>query len=170
MGSEMCIRDSTQAQSIHLLGITISYDLKWNMHFDNLVKKASKRLFVIRNLRRANCPPHLLFRSYTSFIRSLLIYAYPSFCNAPEYVHKKLFYFEKRAFRIMGLDPKLYPSLKKSMDTICNKLFLQITKSYHHPLRTLFNERSARITRSSSSLVQPFDRNKRFRNSFTKYY
>ena len=44
------------------------------MHFDNLVKKARKCLFVIRNLRRANCPPHLRFRSYTSFIRSLLIY------------------------------------------------------------------------------------------------
>jgi len=158
-----------QVQSMCFLGVTFSNDFKWNLHFQNLIKKASKRLFLIRNLRRARCPPHLLFRCYSSFIRSLLLYAYPAFCNAPEYLHNKLFRFENRAFRIMNLDSKLHPSLESSMTSLCDNLFMQIAKSPDHPLRSMFQMKASNRTRSTSSLVKPFTRTKRYKNSFIKY-
>ena len=40
---------------IKILGVTFSHDLLWKTHICNQVKKASKRIFIIRNLKRAGC-------------------------------------------------------------------------------------------------------------------
>ena len=43
-----------------LLGVTISHDLSWNKHVENIVKKAGKRLYMLYQLKRAgisNCLP-----------------------------------------------------------------------------------------------------------------
>ena len=108
---------------MRFLGVTFSHDFKWNVHVENVVKKACKRLFVLRNLRRSKCSSKLLFQSYTAFIRSVLIYSYPAICNAPDYLTQKLFRIERRAFRIMSLDPKLYPSLLEATSKLCYSLF-----------------------------------------------
>ena len=40
-----------------VLGVTFQYDLKWGTHIVNIIKKASKRLHILRILKRANVPP-----------------------------------------------------------------------------------------------------------------
>ena len=35
-----------------ILGITLSADLKWNSHVENIIKKANKRLYLIRMEKR----------------------------------------------------------------------------------------------------------------------
>ena len=69
--------------TLPLLGLTLTSDLKWNVHIESVLRKASKRFYLLRNLRRSGCP-------------------YPSFCNLPNLLQEKLLKFERRAFRIIG--------------------------------------------------------------------
>ena len=41
-----------------ILGVTFSSSLKWNYYLKDIMRKASQRIFVIRNLKRADCPSH----------------------------------------------------------------------------------------------------------------
>ena len=45
---------------VKLLGVTISNDLKWNLHVDAICKKASKRLYALRLLKRNTLPVSVL--------------------------------------------------------------------------------------------------------------
>ena len=43
-----------------LLGVTMSNNLTWNMHIDQIIKKASKRMYLLIQLKRANVARHEL--------------------------------------------------------------------------------------------------------------
>ena len=45
--------DVEQVDHAKLLGVTISQDLSWNKHVENIVKKAGKRLYMMYQLKRA---------------------------------------------------------------------------------------------------------------------
>ena len=47
---------------VKLLGITLSNDLIWKRHVDNIVKKAGKRMYMLYHLKRAgvNHLPYVL--------------------------------------------------------------------------------------------------------------
>ena len=42
-----------QVDHVKLLGVTLSNDLTWNRHIDNIVKKAGKRVYMLYQLKRA---------------------------------------------------------------------------------------------------------------------
>lgn len=152
---------------VSFLGVTLSKDLKWTRHFDNCIRKASKRIFIIRNLRRARCPSHLIFRAYASFIRSVLLYAAPCFCNAPNHLLDKFLRIERRIFRIIGSDS--FPSLIDVFNNSCCKLFSAVHKYPRHTLRQMFSRRNCNVTRATCTLRPPFARTSRFKNSFIKF-
>ena len=57
--SPVVLRDKSclnSVSSISFLGVTFSDNMKWDAHIDKVVNKATKRLFLLRNLRRSNCP------------------------------------------------------------------------------------------------------------------
>ena len=62
-----------------LLGITLSSDLSWNDHINEVIKKASKRLYFLVQLKRAKVPRKDLGLFYFTCIRSVLDYAVPVF-------------------------------------------------------------------------------------------
>ena len=68
--------DNTAAK---LLGLTISDDLTWNAHVNEVVKKASKKLYFLVQLKRSRLPPSDLVRLYLSCVRSTVGYAIPVF-------------------------------------------------------------------------------------------
>ena len=43
-----------------LQGVTMSNNLTWNMHIDQIIKKASKRMYLLIQLKRANVARHEL--------------------------------------------------------------------------------------------------------------
>jgi hypothetical protein len=43
-------------RSVKILGVTLQSNLKWNEHINNIVKKASKRLYFLSQLERAKVP------------------------------------------------------------------------------------------------------------------
>lgn len=49
--------------SAKILGLNVSDDLKWNVHIAELVKKASSRLFSLKQLKRSAVPLVNLFFS-----------------------------------------------------------------------------------------------------------
>ena len=58
------------------LGVTLTSDLKWNKHIDNITSKANKTLgFIKRNIRISS--PKIKTQAYNSLVRPLLEYASP---------------------------------------------------------------------------------------------
>ena len=53
-------------QSAKLLGITITSDLSWNNHIGKVLKKASKCLYFLVQLKRAKLPSNDLVLLYTT--------------------------------------------------------------------------------------------------------
>ena len=66
---------------VKILGVTFTDNMKWNMHVDNIVSKASRKLYILYNLVRSKCPADVLLQVYNECIRSTILYAYPVFCN-----------------------------------------------------------------------------------------
>ena len=58
--------------SAKVLGVVISSDLKWSAHIDSITTKAAKRLYLLRQLKRAGIARSVLVRFYCSVIRSTL--------------------------------------------------------------------------------------------------
>ena len=56
-----------------VLGLVIQNNLKWNNHIESIVPKASKRLHILRVLRRGGVEINDLITIYTALIRSLLV-------------------------------------------------------------------------------------------------
>lgn len=160
----------TQVDSLTFLGVCFSRDLKWNLHVDRIIKKACKRIFIIRNLRRSNCPKNLMLRCYIGFIRSVLLYSFACFCNIPDYLVDKLLCVERRIYRVMDIPHHSADSLLTVADRTCSKLYFDIVKHEDHPLREMFTKQvSDRVTRGSSVLRRPFAKTKRFSSSFIKF-
>jgi len=159
----------SSVSSLSFLGVTLCNDMKWNVHFENILRKVHKRIYVLRNLRRSNCSADLLWKVYEALLRSVVIYCSPCFCNASFYLFNKLIAFERRVFRIVNMSPDSRSSVTNVMQNMCTKLFSRIIKSQEHPLREMFEENEGSRTRSVSLFRVPRTRTKRFKNSFIKY-
>jgi hypothetical protein len=77
-------------QSHKVLGLIIQNNLKWNEHIDSFVTKASKRLYIIRTLRRSGVPAEVLEYCCVVWHNTL-----------PSYLANQLERVQKRALRII---------------------------------------------------------------------
>ena len=85
-----------------LLGVHISNDLTWNNHIDYLSKKAAKRIYFIRQLKRAGVAVRERFHIYVASIRSVIEYAAPVwFFSAPAYLIGQLEAIQRRVLKII---------------------------------------------------------------------
>lgn len=65
--------------SARLLGVIVSDNLRWNAHVESICKKAAKRLYFLKQLKRAKVPSEDMLLFYTTCIRPVLEYACPVF-------------------------------------------------------------------------------------------
>ena len=63
---------------IRLLGLIIRSDMKWNANTLNMVKKASKRLWILRRLKQLGASTHALVDVYIRQVRCVLELAAPA--------------------------------------------------------------------------------------------
>lgn len=85
-----------------LLGVIITSDLSWNEHINETVKKASKHLYFLVQLKRAKPPRRDLVLFYATCIRSILVYAAPVFFYAlPKHLQCELEQVQKRSLSII---------------------------------------------------------------------
>ena len=106
------------------------------------------------------------YKCYVAFIQSLMIYGFPSFCNAPQYLLNKFLRVERRAFKYFHMNDS--PSFLAVADKMCKKLFDKIALEEHHSMRCMFESREPTL-RDVSTLRAPFAKTVRFGNSFIKY-
>jgi hypothetical protein len=62
-------------ESEKILGLVVQNNLKWNLHVDNIVKKSSKRLYMLRLLKRFNADTKTMVVVCITVIRPILEYA-----------------------------------------------------------------------------------------------
>lgn len=154
--------------SLPVLGVRFSDNFKWNVHVQNIIKKASRRIFLIRNLKQAGCSSSVMYSAYVAFIRSVLLYCFPVFCNVSSYLFTSMERVERRVFRIIGDDAKNFVTLDNAAENVCKRLFCAVLLDCHHPLRSLFVKRVP-TTRDQSVIKPPFARTVRFKNSFIRF-
>ena len=65
-------------EEMRLLGVIIRSDLKWTSNTENIVKKANKRLWILRRLKNLGAEAGDLTEVYTKQIRSVLELAVPA--------------------------------------------------------------------------------------------
>ncbi|XP_068743526.1 uncharacterized protein [Montipora capricornis] len=90
-----------RVKSFKLLGVYISEDLPWGVHCDYIIKKANRRLYALRSLKKCGVPTSDLITVYCSLIRSVIEYASAIFANLPKYLSDALQGIQKRALRII---------------------------------------------------------------------
>ena len=84
-----------------LLGVYISDDLSWNVHIEHIVKKANKRLYALRALKKSGLTITQLVQVYCSIVRSVLEYACPVWAALPKYLEDAIESVQKTALRIV---------------------------------------------------------------------
>ena len=138
--------------SAKLLGVTISNNLTWNEHFNEIIKKASKRLYFLSQLKRARVAKQDLVLFYTSCIRSILTYASPVFFDAlPEYLKNELERIQKRALRIIcpghcyndAMELANIVPISDYILEICKQTFDRIINDYGHRLYSVVEQRGS---------------------------
>ena len=163
--------------SAKVLGVVISSDLKWSAHIDSITTKAAKRLYLLRQLKRAGIANNDLVRFYCSVIRSILEYACQVFhCNLPLYLSEEIERIQRRALRMIfpdcsyseGLVKAGLPTLYDRRSTLCKELFKDIDAQGNHKLRHLLPSRSQQNynLRSTRAFAAPVCKTNRFRDSF----
>ncbi|KAK3520904.1 hypothetical protein QTP86_003763 [Hemibagrus guttatus] len=68
----LCDSPLTSVECFRFLGTTITKELKWEQNIRSLTKKAQKRMYFLRQLKRFLLPVKMLVNFYTAIIESIL--------------------------------------------------------------------------------------------------
>jgi hypothetical protein len=92
---------------IKLLGVTITFDLKWEAHIST-TNQANISLAFLKQLAKYQCPASHILKFYISFIRPTLEYAYPLWhFSLNKNQTKRLGSVQKRALKIITREGSL---------------------------------------------------------------
>ena len=163
-------------RSAKLLGVIITSDLSWNELVNETVKKASKRLYFLVQLKRAKLPCRDLVLFYATCIRSILVYAAPVFFYAlPKYLQCELERVQKRAMLIIcpslsydeALNEAGIPTIISYCD-ICDKVFNAALGNKDNKLNKLLTEanKAPYLLRNHRHFALPKWKTDRFKNTF----
>ena len=124
-----------------LLGVQLSEDLKWNKHVDYIYKKACKKLYSPRVLRRAGVEQRNILKVYLTTIRPVLEYAVPIWQAIPDYLSGRIESIQTMALRIIFPSIDNYneammmaqiPTLESRRELLCKKYMTKMKED--HPL------------------------------------
>ena len=141
-----------------ILGLTVSSDLKWTVHVEKIVSKATKRLYLITQLKRAKVPTEDIIQICCACIRSILEYASPVFYNSlPKYLSNEIERVQKRFLK------RIYPDLSYDKAIEISKL-----DTLYHKLHSLIPQKKgcSYSLRRCSKVSLPRIRTDRYKNSF----
>ena len=106
------------------------------------MKKANRRLYAIRQLKKCGVPQGDLVSIYCSLVRSILEYASVVFANLPKYLSQDLERIQRRALAIIfplipyvnALTRAGIPTLQERRTTACTKFVLKVSPENPLPL------------------------------------
>ena len=167
--------------SVKLLGLNISSNLKWNAHVSELVRKVSTRLYFLRQLKKSHVATRELLLFYITCIRSILEYGSPVFHRAlPSYLSEDLERLQKRAMKIIypelsyakALELAGLLTLYDRREAIAAKLFDEICANQSHSLHELLPSKyqPSYYLREQRTFIRPKCKTGRCKNSFSLSY
>ena len=128
--------DTIERVTAHkLLRVWHQDNLKWNRHVEEMVKKANKRLFCLRECRRANLPREVGLTCYQTKIRSVLEYAAPVWSGLPQYLVDEIENIQNRCINILGIPRESLQTLQERRDKLTVKEFKRIQSDATHPCK-----------------------------------
>ena len=160
---------------VKLLGITLSNDLTWKRHVDNIMKKAGKRIYMLYQLKRAGVNQADLVTIYISVVRPVVEYACPVWhTNLPIYLSDNIEMIQKRA--VGAIFPGMsyvdilnhinLSTLKERRDYLCKKYFRNMLAPSHKVNCLLPEKRHVEYDlRRGNMYPLPVTRTNRFSNS-----
>ncbi len=122
------------------LGCIISEDLSWDAHIANQMKKANKRLYHVRCLRKLNVNHKIICLFYNSVVSSVLLYAVACwYNNSTEKNKKDVSKLSKKVKKMISAEfHDLVEDPVKIHQSRCLSLAKRIINDSTHPLHHLF--------------------------------
>lgn len=170
-----------KVSSFKLLGVYLSDDLSWGVHCDYVMKRANRRMFALRQLRKCGVPPLDIVAIYCSLMRSVLEYGSVVFADLPSYLSNAMEAIQKRALAIIWPGLPYVDALERAgISTLfdrrveaCEVFIKRIPPS--NPLHPLIHKRVVNATgryslRSNRSKYPMPTRTDRFKNFVTVKY
>ena len=117
----------THVTSMKVLGITFNNRFKWDAQITELLKCASRRLYLIRRLKGFVDSDNLV-RVYHAVITAIFLYASPVYGCLPLTLLSKLEKFQKRAHRLVcgpSCECDRFSSVSSMFEDAAVKLLLQ---------------------------------------------
>lgn len=168
-----------RVEAAKLVGLNIQSNLKWDIHIQEITKKAKKKLYFLLQMKRSRVPSNHLVHFYRSVIVPQLEYACPVWATAiTEEQQAMLESVQKRAMKIIYPDMDYPSALQKS--SLCplkirrNKLCLKFFKKMQNPNCAIHDilpvEHSSHYSlRQNKKYRLPKIRTSRFKSSFVPY-
>ena len=101
----------------------------WNHHIEEMTKKANKRLFLLRECRKANLPKDVGIALYNTKIRPLSEYASPVWGGLPNYLSEEVQRVQDRSLSIIGVPKTALPALHGEGALLQNQYNLRFRRS-----------------------------------------
>ena len=161
-----------------LVGVTLTSDLKFHKHVQTIVKKAYKKIWMLRRLKAFGVKDKDLLDIYIVQIRSGLEYCVPAWNsslteedkNEIERVKKtalKIIYGETYTDYETSLDLSQLESLEERRKGLCKTFALKCTLNKNH--RKLFKKNNNINLHHPTKYEVPFCRNERYKKSPIPY-
>ena len=123
------------SSSLNILGVTFNEALNWDAHVDAITKSASRRIHVLRYLKRIPfVTKNDLLRVYQGYILSILEHNAPVFVGISKKNNEKLERISKRCHRIIcgqECDCEEFPSLTTRRVNLALKTFYRMQNPTH---------------------------------------
>jgi len=97
------------------------------------IKKANKRIYYLREIRKAGLPKEVGLTVYNTKIRPLLEYASPVWGGIPQYLSDDLQKLQNRCLDVIGAQRSSLPSLKERRNDSTKSELKRTLNSESHP-------------------------------------
>ena len=139
-----------RVEKLHILGLTISNNLRWQEQLHSIERKCRSDMFFIWRLRCMNMPIQDINKLINALILPKMTYGYPAWCNLNKTEHNKLCRLYRRICN--AGDASAFLPLESLLDKSLLALFSSAKKPRHSlnelipcALNTRYNMRSIRL-------------------------
>ena len=166
-------------ESMKLLGVIVTSDMKWHQNTDFITQKGFSRLWILRRLKKLGLPKDELLDTYMKKVRSILEMAVPVWNPAlSQSDSAKIERVQKAALRIiLGKDNSSYydslqelelENLETRREELCKNF---ATKAYNHERHSqwFWSPTTRPNTRNKTECTPVWTRTSRFKKSPLPY-
>ena len=127
-------KEIERVNTFKLLGVYCQDNLKWNRHIEEITKKASRRLFHLRECKKAKLPVDVGITMYCSRIRPILEYASPIWGGISNYLEHEVERVQNRSMNILRIEAgETVEMLSNRRDLAAKREIEKIINDKNHP-------------------------------------